>query len=137
MASPGSSEGGVGAFMNLARKWDRISQNCERTGWDILQALEMDRRPEGLIDDLRDLRDYCILVDEYWTRGQKVAQHIKEVVPLRDDDPVHPQDDILDVEDEIFIKIIRKGDGSAQVFLPIDPDTQNIEITQVVTKDGI
>ena len=134
------NRGGVGAFMNLARKWDRVSQACERAGWDILKALEMDRRPEGLIDDLRDLRDYCILVDEYWTRGSEAPQYIKEVAPLRDDDPVHPQADELDedtYEDEIRVRIVRKGDGSAEVILPVHPETVRLNIIQEVNKNGI
>ena len=65
--------GGVGAFMMLARKWDRLEHQVshERIGqgeraiaWDIFSHLEMDKRKEGLIDDLRDLRNYLLLVEE-------------------------------------------------------------------------
>jgi hypothetical protein len=49
--------GGIGAFMMLARKWDRIEkQSCDYT-------YEEDKRPEGLIDDIRDLRRYLLLVE--------------------------------------------------------------------------
>ena len=55
--------GGIGAFMMLARKWDRIEkQSCDYT-YDIFLALEEDQRPEGLIDDIRDLRRYLLLVE--------------------------------------------------------------------------
>jgi|TARA_Y100001938_G_scaffold139611_1_gene206700 hypothetical protein len=55
--------GGIGAFMMLARKWDRIEkQSCDYT-YDIFLALEEDKRPEGLIDDIRDLRRYLLLVE--------------------------------------------------------------------------
>lgn len=100
--------GGVGAFMNLARKWDRISRACERTGWDILAALEMDRRPEGLVDDLRDLRDYCLLVDEYWTRDlMHVPQYTKECVtgPCSEDlMPETPASKVVGEEIERLVK---------------------------------
>lgn len=70
--------GGTGAFMMLARKWDRLENYLanppsEHVGphatspafdkYDILRALGFDRRPEGLIDDVRDLRRYLILVE--------------------------------------------------------------------------
>ena len=49
--------------MMLARKWDRIEkQSCDYT-YDIFLALEEDKRPEGLIDDIRDLRRYLLLVE--------------------------------------------------------------------------
>ncbi len=58
--------GGVGAFMMLARKWDRI-ENClsdradER--YDIFHAMMQDLRDDGLLDDIRDLRRYLLLVE--------------------------------------------------------------------------
>lgn len=67
--------GGVGAFMMLARKWDRIEKQVSHrdTGaldakfpgdrWNIFAHVEADDRPEGLIDDIRDLRRYLMLVE--------------------------------------------------------------------------
>jgi len=71
--------GGVGAFMMLARKWDRIEKQVkeeEAAGsdddtqqgtavvmWDILAHIQADPREEGLIDDIRDLRRYLMLVE--------------------------------------------------------------------------
>lgn len=55
--------GGVGAFMMLARKWDRLEKAVEAKGWDIFQLLADDDRPEGCIDDIRDLRRYLLLVE--------------------------------------------------------------------------
>ena len=52
--------GGVGAFMMLARKFDRIEHQAEKHGWDIFEAGEA-----GLLDDIRDLRRYLILVEEF------------------------------------------------------------------------
>ena len=68
--------GGVGAFMMLARKWDRLEQRLCQLGltpgvagvasirWDIFAHLLLDKREEGLIDDMRDLRCYLLLVEE-------------------------------------------------------------------------
>jgi hypothetical protein len=58
-------EGGIGAFMMLARKWDRIENQAQVYGWDIFDAMTSDKRPEGIIDDIRDLRRYLLLVEEH------------------------------------------------------------------------
>ena len=55
--------GGVGAFMMLARKWDRLEKTARDHEWDIFLAIEKDLRPEGIIDDIRDLRRYLMLVE--------------------------------------------------------------------------
>jgi len=52
--------GGGGAFMMLARKWDRISQQTQQRS--LLAAMGNDDRDEGIRDDVRDLRRYLILV---------------------------------------------------------------------------
>jgi hypothetical protein len=54
--------GGVGAFMMLARKWDRIETNCSNWQWDIFNAYDNDSRAEGILDDIADLRRYLMLV---------------------------------------------------------------------------
>lgn len=55
--------GGVGAFMMLARKWDRLETQTQRYGWDVFRAIREDQRPEGILDDIRDLRRYLLLVE--------------------------------------------------------------------------
>lgn len=55
--------GGVGAFMMLARKWDRIEKQVLGHHYDIFAAMDEDRRPEGLVDDISDLRRYLFLVE--------------------------------------------------------------------------
>ena len=57
--------GGVGAFMMLARKFDRIEHQAEKHGWDIFEAGEVYKGEAGLLDDIRDLRRYLILVEEF------------------------------------------------------------------------
>lgn len=86
--------GGVGAFMMLARKWDRLETalrpsdsnpsvaNGSSTNpaeqkvapWDIFGAYRADRREEGILDDIRDLRRYLMLVEEFVTRGDLTVE---------------------------------------------------------------
>ena len=61
--------GGIGAFMMLARKWDRIENQVRCTNFDIFSAIRNDTRPEGIMDDIHDLRRYLILVEQYATRS--------------------------------------------------------------------
>jgi hypothetical protein len=55
--------GGVGAYMMLARKIDRIEQQVKAHNYDIFAAGAADGRPEGLRDDIGDLRRYLMLVE--------------------------------------------------------------------------
>lgn len=55
--------GGIGAFMMLARKWDRLEKQVNECGYDIFAAILTDPRSEGVIDDIRDLRRYLLLVE--------------------------------------------------------------------------
>jgi len=70
-ASYGSSwrkRGGVGAFMMLARKWDRIENICSQHGYDILELGICEvahETKDGILDDIADLRRYLLLVEEH------------------------------------------------------------------------
>jgi hypothetical protein len=57
--------GGTGAFMMLARKWDRLELQVAAHKYDIFEAISQDNRAEGIIDDLRDLRRYLTLVEAH------------------------------------------------------------------------
>lgn len=79
------SRGGVGAFMMLARKWDRLENRLKKhpvfprgakdeiqnsAQYDIFGHVIADQRAEGVIDDIRDLRRYLMLVEaELRARG--------------------------------------------------------------------
>lgn len=55
--------GGIGAFMMLARKWDRIesiSKSMPGCPYDIFRAVELDAGE--ISDDIRDLIGYLLLV---------------------------------------------------------------------------
>lgn len=63
--------GGTNAFFMLARKWDRLEEQLHNlserhpgaSDYDIFEGLLRDTRREGLIDDIRDLRRYLLLVE--------------------------------------------------------------------------
>lgn len=58
--------GGVGAFMMLARKWDRIENQAKSLNYDIFAAgYATAEEKEGLLDDIADLRRYLLLVEEH------------------------------------------------------------------------
>lgn len=94
--------GGVGAFMMLARKWDRIESGLRpapddpsradgaRAGerlapWDILEAIRVDGRSEGIIDDIRDLRRYLMLVEtEAVERGYATLPETPQQIMAKD-----------------------------------------------------
>ena len=55
--------GGVGAFMMLCRKWDRLEAFVGAEDYDIFKAIRNDPRDESVLDDIRDLRRYLALVE--------------------------------------------------------------------------
>jgi hypothetical protein len=55
----------VGAFMMLARKWDRLEKQTNDFGYDLFAAINDDTRDEGILDDIRDLRRYLLLVESH------------------------------------------------------------------------
>lgn len=61
--------GGIGAFMMLARKWDRIETQVSGTAgvdkYDIVGAILKNPDPGGILDDIGDLRRYLALVEAY------------------------------------------------------------------------
>jgi len=75
--------GGVGAFMMLARKWDRLELQCSAKGYDIFAAVLEDSAgittQDGVIDDIRDLRRYLLLVEHHLLdRVNKLALLVAE-----------------------------------------------------------
>lgn len=60
--------GGVGAFMMLARKWDRIENQVKVFKYDVFEAIAANPDKAGIIDDIRDLRRYLLLVESEMIR---------------------------------------------------------------------
>ena len=56
--------GGVGAFMMLARKFDRIENQTKDQEWDIFKAGIEYSGEDCLLVDIRDLRRYLLLVEQ-------------------------------------------------------------------------
>jgi len=54
--------GGVGAYMMMVRKLDRILNQVEKYDWNVKNAYDGDTREDGLWDDLRDMRRYMQLI---------------------------------------------------------------------------
>lgn len=52
--------GGPGAFMMLARKWDRIENLAKTKNYDIFEAVE--KNDGDVVDDIDDLIGYLLLV---------------------------------------------------------------------------
>tara|TARA_R110002020_G_scaffold119334_2_gene272328 strand:+ start:654 stop:974 length:321 start_codon:yes stop_codon:yes gene_type:complete len=59
------SRGGVGAFMMLARKFDRIENQVSKDGYDIFKTIDCDPTETGILDDIQDLRRYLLLVESH------------------------------------------------------------------------
>ena len=59
------NRGGLGAFMMLARKWDRIENQVTKEGYDIFKTIHEAPSNTGILDDIRDLRRYLLLVEGY------------------------------------------------------------------------
>ncbi len=63
--------GGVGAFMVMIRKADRLETVMPKFGYDIFKAIESDTREESFLDDVQDLRRYLTLIEaEIRVRGK-------------------------------------------------------------------
>lgn len=82
------NRGGVGAFMMLARKWDRIENMSRERNYDILMAL-MEEGP-NLLDDIQDLRRYLLLVEseylDFWAsekQNPEVEYHENSNIPIK------------------------------------------------------
>ena len=65
------SRGGIGAFMMLARKWDRIENQVKKDGYDIFKTIENDPSETGILDDIQDLRRYLLLVESHICQENK------------------------------------------------------------------
>ena len=50
--------------MMLARKFDRVEHQSEKHGWDVFEAGAVYSGEAGLLDDVRDLRRYLLLVEQ-------------------------------------------------------------------------
>jgi len=75
--------GGVGAFMMLARKWDRLEKQVNESNYDIFHAAQKDNRAEGILDDIQDLRRYLMLVEAELIRKDTTDDQDPDVLEER------------------------------------------------------
>ena len=86
---------GVGAFFVIARKWDRLEERVKRDGldtflgkksiqYDLFGHIAADNREEGIIDDIRDLRRYLLLVEEEMMARGSLRDILKDVLEQSD-----------------------------------------------------
>ena len=61
--------GGIGAFMMLSRKWDRIEVMSKENGYDIFKTASANQG--DILDDIGDLRAYLLLVEAHVTGQQR------------------------------------------------------------------
>ncbi len=71
--------GGAGAFFSACRKWDRYQESLRRYGGSLEATIREDTRPEGVLDDLGDLRRYLIL----WEAWRLSKEAITVDLPTR------------------------------------------------------
>lgn len=55
--------GGAGSYFMVARKFDRLENAVKILQYDIFEAIRHDPREEGVLDDIRDLRRYLLLIE--------------------------------------------------------------------------
>lgn len=67
--------GGVGAYMAMIRKVDRMEEISRRYGYDIFAALSDKSAGESMLDTIRDLRRYLNLIESEF-RAQQIASEI-------------------------------------------------------------
>lgn len=94
--------GGVGAFMMLARKWDRIEIQVAKSAYDVFKACEGEiGKVDGLLDDICDLRNYLTLVEQevrnlygdvQGRRSNAEQRPSADNSSVRVDDPEHHED---------------------------------------------
>lgn len=69
--------GGTGAYHVMARKMDRLDASAEQFDYDIFKALDNDQRSESVLDDIRDLRRYLLLIEARWLAQQARGKPLK------------------------------------------------------------
>jgi len=74
-----AKRGGQQAFAVIWRKADRVEAILEQmdNGYDIFEAWE--RNPGNVIDDIRDLRQYLLLLEEKMRREEMLAEYHQQM----------------------------------------------------------
>lgn len=75
--------GGIGAFMMIARKWDRLENIVSSYGWDIFTAIRADTsgKDGSALAEIRDLRCYLALVEAQIISEKQPSATTPRLVP--------------------------------------------------------
>lgn len=102
--------GGVGAFMMLARKWDRIETLLGYTGGGATFEHLLSVNPGNVLDDIGDLRRYFLLVEDEAVRLMKEqpdpAQPVDTLSPWRE----LAKQDLPAVGQEVLLLCVSTGE---------------------------
>ncbi len=115
--------GGIGAFMMLARKWDRIENMTQAERYDVFEAILKSDAVTGVVDDIGDLRRYLLLV-ETECRLRRYQQTGANNAPLAPGTPQPTSGPVALFEQE----------QEAEVPTPLPPEhiTADDELTRMV-----
>lgn len=73
--------GGVGAFMMLARKWDRLETQVTKYGYDVFEAIRVNQgTKDDILDDIQDLRAYLLLVESHVTAPNRFSTPLENEI---------------------------------------------------------
>ena len=74
--------GGPGAYMVAIRKWDRLLVQLQRHAFSWEDAVTADQRAEGIMDDVRDLRCYLLMILAEGERPHDEPQSLRYVADV-------------------------------------------------------
>jgi hypothetical protein len=118
--------GGVGAYMMLARKWDRLEEQCRKFGYNIFEAviqndIKLDGSSgitnvtlvkDGVIDDIRDLRRYLLLVETYLAQTESAVAMSILMRTLQVKEPYEKEiTDIVNMAEEYRVDVVLSPPG--------------------------
>jgi hypothetical protein len=115
--------GGVGAYMNVARKIDRLEKTAEAHGWDVIEAASVESFSYGegsVLDQIGDLRRYLMLVE---AECRRLAAAASERVAETHGDTRRKVEDLLPP--------LTTSEG---YFLPVTPEVEE-EIRRQLDKN--
>ena len=99
--------GGQGAFMMLARKWDRIEAIAKKNGYDLFDSLI--RNDGDVADDVKDLIGYLLLVLSV------TKPKVETISSSQIDEPCQCTACLIERENKSF-KNVRMTDGMEHPF---------------------
>jgi hypothetical protein len=124
--------GGIGTFMMMARKWDRLEIMMEKEKYDIFAAIEnSDGDGDGTpLAEVRDLRRYLLLVEAEITARSVREQmmHVERTIPKFDrpgtpeDGGQHAQQSPLYISDGLNIDEIEDAHRRFYITMQISGD---------------